>query len=147
MASPGMKEQQKREQPSKYPPPPKPLRRTNRVKVQVMVKDGQVIVEPTELTLNLSNREEAQWRCPQGKLEIRFSPRDTPFAADRYEAPKDGGILSGLPQAAAAGRSFQYTVLVTTTDGIFTTTDKLPPERAPRVSVKRKGQTPGATQK
>lgn len=142
MASPRMKEQRPLKE-----PPYKPIRRTNRVKVNVIVKEGQIMVDPPALVLNLSNREEVLWRCEQGKLEIRFSPRDTPFSADRYEAPKGGGCLSGLPQPQAANKSFQYTVLVTTTDGIFTTTDRLPPERAPRVSVKRKGTTPAPTQK
>lgn len=139
MASPGMKEQQPQRPPKEdiY----KPIRRTNRVKVAVAVKDGQVIIEPSELVLSLANKEEALWRCNQGKLEIRFSPRDTPFAANLYEAPKGGGCLSGLPSPKFAEKTIQYTVLVTTADGIFTTSDKLPPERAPRVTVKRKGTT------
>jgi hypothetical protein len=139
MASPRMKGQQ--QPPPRKEPLPKPIRRTNRVKVSVIVKEGQVIIEPPELVLNVSNREEALWRCEQGKLEVRFSPRDTPFSADRYEAPKSGGCLSGLPLPQAANKSFQYTVLITTTDGVFTTSDRLPPDRAPRVTVRRKGLT------
>ena len=112
------------------------------MKVSVAVKDGQVIIEPQELVLSLANKDEALWRCNQGKLEIRFSPRDSPFAANLYEAPKGGGCLSGLPSTKFAEKTIQYTVLVTTTDGVFTTSDKLPPERAPRISIKRKTPAP-----
>jgi hypothetical protein len=125
-----------------YPPQKepryKPLRRTNLVPVKITVKEDQIVFEPQELVLVAANRDEAFWQCDRGKLEVRFSPRDTPFAASLYEAPKNGGCLSGLPDSQAAGRSVQYTILVTTEDGRFVTTERQPREQWPRVTVKRR---------
>jgi hypothetical protein len=116
----------------------KPIRRTNLVPVKITVKEDQIIFEPQELVLVAANRDEAFWQCDRGKLEVRFSPRDTPFAASLYEAPKNGGCLSGVPTAQSVGRSAQYTILVTTEDGRFVTTERQPRERWPRVTVKRR---------
>ncbi len=75
-------------------------------------------IEPQSLAL--AENQQAKWSTQDGRLEIRFSARLTPFAGDIYETARGGESFSGAPLPKRPARSsFEYTVLVTTSDGFF----------------------------
>lgn len=77
---------------------------------------------PTELVIKgdggqLTPQAQIVWTCPDGKLEIRFSPAATPFRGAAFETPRAGRIYSGTPSPQPRG--YSYRVLVTTPDGFL----------------------------
>lgn len=108
--------------------PNKPEQRPHRpeaLPVKVFVGKNQqgepaLVVEPAVLALK--NNQQARWTCPDGRLEIRFSPGFTPFTGSTFETSRGGFSYSGTPiSGRSPGNSFKYTVLVTTADGLFLT--------------------------
>lgn len=65
----------------------------------------------------ITPQEQLVWTCPDGKLEIRFSPATTAFLGAAYEAPRGGRIYSGTPRTKPG--SFRYRISVTTPDGFL----------------------------
>lgn len=100
------------------PQRPKPAPVTIKV---VRNQQGEPIdlqIEPQ--SLSLTENQQAQWSTQDGRLEIRFSAKLTPFAGDIYETARGGESFSGAPLPRRPARpSFEYTVLVTTSDGFF----------------------------
>jgi hypothetical protein len=86
------------------------------VKITFVEDDGAIRVEPSNLILAPDNQ--AAWSSPSGKVEIRFSPRDTPFGGSSFIAATNGVSLSGIPRIDAPQENqINYIVLFTTTDG------------------------------
>ncbi len=107
--------------PDQRPPTPEALPVTVSVKKDQQGK-SVLVVEPAVLTLN--NNQQARWTCPDGRLEIRFSPGFTPFTGSTFETSRGGFSFSGTPVERRLPRdSYKYTVLVTTVDGLFLTQD------------------------
>jgi hypothetical protein len=72
---------------------------------------------PNIIDLDLEELEEAEWFCPQGTLEVRFSSSTTenPFPGDGgYQAPAGGSCVSGEPVNGELWKSYKYSVIVTT---------------------------------
>jgi hypothetical protein len=117
---------------SSYPPdppvPPKPGEptrpRPQPAPVSIRVVRNQQ-GEPIDLqiepqSLPLAENQQAKWSTQDGRLEIRFSAKLTPFAGDTYEVARGGESFSGAPLPKRPSRpSFEYTALVTTSDGYF----------------------------
>ena len=119
---------------SNYPPdkpdPPKPGEgptqppRPRPIPVNIKVVRNQQ-GEPIDLqiepqSLSLAEGQQAKWSTQDGRLEIRFSAKLTPFAGDAYETARGGESFSGAPLPKRPERpSFEYTALVTTSDGFF----------------------------
>lgn len=92
----------------------RPVRVTQPVAIEVTVNHGKVNVRPNPVTLRISQKHEAMWRCAQGDLEIRFFPRNTPFRGHHFQAPKGGACCSGLPIVKPNDRKhYKYTVIAT----------------------------------
>ena len=116
---------------SKNPSEPKPEEDPNKphrpkpVPVDIKVvrnEQGEAIdlrIEPQ--VLSLAENQQAKWSTQDGRLEIRFSAKRTPFAGDIYETAAGGESFSGAPLRGLERPTFDYTVLVTTTDGFFLT--------------------------
>ncbi len=103
------------------------------VKIQFDEKEGDLRIEPP--TLILAPNQQAAWSSPAGKIEIRFSPADSPFGGASFISAKGGVSLSGIPRVDATHESeINYLVLFTTPDGrLFTD--------AASVVVSKRGQT------
>src|SRR5262245_4657389 len=121
---------------STKPPRPEP------VPVEIMVVRNEK-GEPIDLRIDppvlvLAEDQQAKWSTQDGRLEIRFSAKLTPFTGDIYETARGGESFSGAPlptesQKKRGGESFsiaplpsrperpsfEYTVFVTTSDGFF----------------------------
>jgi len=104
------------EPPSRPQPKPRPILIT-------VVKDprtGQPRLNLEPPTVDITVNEQVAWRCNDGRLEIRFSPNNTPFTTANYRTAQGGTILSGAPSAKKINRiPYPYTLLVTTPDGFF----------------------------
>lgn len=81
---------------------------------------------PTDLVIEMVGwktlrvTEQIAWTSPDGKLEIRFDPRLSPFGGASFEVPQGAKSFSGRPDPKKLSmKSFRYTVLVTTPDGFF----------------------------
>ena len=86
------------------------------VKITFIEDDDTIRIEPPNLIL--APNKQAAWSSPSGKVEIRFSPRDTPFGGSSFIAATNGVSLSGIPREnAQQERQINYIVLFTTTDG------------------------------
>lgn len=86
------------------------------VKISFIEDDGAIRIEPPKLIL--APDKQAAWSSPSGKIEIRFSPRDTPFGGSSFIAATNGVSLSGIPREnAQQDRQINYIVLFTTPDG------------------------------
>ncbi len=103
------------------------------VKVQFDEKEGAIRIEPP--TLILAPNKQAAWSSSSGKVEIRFSPNDSPFGGASFISARNGVSLSGIPRPDAAHeRQINYLVLFTTPDGrLFTD--------AASLVVSKRGQT------
>ncbi|MGE0132280.1 MAG: hypothetical protein AB7U82_29715 [Blastocatellales bacterium] len=90
------------------------------VKIQFDERAGAIRIEPP--TLILAPSRQAAWSSPSGKIEIRFSPNDSPFGGASFISASGGVSLSGIPRVDAAHESeINYLVLFTTSDGrLFT---------------------------
>ena len=74
---------------------------------------------PHIVDLDIDEMEEAQWFCPQGTIEVRFSsdPVENPFPGDgSYQAPAGGSCVSGEPVNGKPWRSYKYSIIVTTSE-------------------------------
>ncbi|MGH9834495.1 MAG: hypothetical protein ACREBD_02280 [Blastocatellia bacterium] len=86
------------------------------VKISFIEDDDTIRIEPPNLIL--APNKQAAWSSPSGKVEIRFSPRDSPFGGSSFIAATNGVSLSGIPREdAQQDRQINYIVLFTTTDG------------------------------
>ena|SRR5215813_2556046 len=95
--------------------------------------EGAIRIEPQMLILAPTNQ--AAWSSGSGKIEIRFSPVDSPFGGASFISAKGGVSLSGIPRVDAAHeRELNYLVLFTTPNGRLLTD-------AASVVVSKKGQT------
>lgn len=103
------------------------------VKIQFDEKEDDVRIEPR--TLILAPNKQAAWSSSSGKIEIRFSPNDSPFGGGSFISARGGVALSGIPRVDAAHeREINYLVLFTSPDGrLFT--------EAASVVVSKRGQT------
>ncbi len=86
------------------------------VKITFIEDDGAIRIEPPNLIL--APNKQAAWSSPSGKVEIRFSPKDSPFGGSSFIAAAKGVSLSGVPREnAQQDRQINYIVLFTTPDG------------------------------
>lgn len=83
------------------------VERRDGVPVSVTVSPAQLVVQPGE---------QAAWSSREGKVEIRFSPRESPFGGASFTAARGGVALSGVASRAVAS---DYIVLLTTSDGFL----------------------------
>jgi len=75
---------------------------------------------PNPITINPN--QQIEWRSPDGQLEIRFSPRTTPFVGAGFTIGKGGTSFSGKPfEKRQRLPSYPYAILVTTSDGSLVT--------------------------
>jgi hypothetical protein len=90
------------------------------VKIQFDEREEDVRIEPRTLILAPNNQ--AAWSSAQGKVEIRFSPGDSPFGGSSFKSASGGVSLSGIPRVDGPHeREVNYLVLFTTSDGrLFT---------------------------
>lgn len=90
------------------------------VKIHFDEREEDVRIEPR--TLILAPNKQAAWSSTQGKVEIRFSPGDSPFGGASFISASRGVSLSGIPRVDAPHeREVNYLVLFTTPDGrLFT---------------------------
>src|SRR5215475_10802338 len=103
------------------------------VNIRFDEKEGAVHIEPQRLILAPNNQ--AAWSSASGKIEIRFSPIDSPFGGASFISARGGVSLSGIPRVDAPHeRENNYFVLFTTSDGrLFTDSAS--------VVVSKRGQT------
>jgi hypothetical protein len=86
------------------------------VKIGFDANEKVVRIEPANLILGPNNQ--AAWSSASGKIEIRFSPKDSPFGGSSFISARGGVSLSGIPRSdAALERPLDYLVLFTTPDG------------------------------
>jgi len=113
-----------------YPPkqePPRPSAPKPRNISVTVVRDPvtgapRLNLEPA--TVDLTVEEQAAWTSNDGRLEIRFAPKNTPFSGSSYRTANGGTILSGAPAKDKISRTpYPYTLLVTTPDGVFVKQD------------------------
>ena len=97
-----------------YNLPPRPPAKT--VTITVNGRMLQIKQEANQIT----TKEQVVWTCPDGRVEIRFSPAANPFASDMYEVARGGRAYSGTPVVRKA-QTYKYTILVTTQNGLFLT--------------------------
>lgn len=90
------------------------------IKIQFDEKAGEIRIEPPALIL--APNKQAAWSSSSGKIEIRFSPNDSPFGGASFISASSGVSLSGIPRVDAAHeREINYLVLFTSPDGrLFT---------------------------
>jgi hypothetical protein len=90
------------------------------VKIRFDESEGTVRIEPPRLIL--APNKQAAWSSSSGKIEIRFSPIDSPFGGASFISAKGGVSLSGIPRVDAAHeREINYVVLFTSPGGrLFT---------------------------
>ncbi|MBK8314830.1 MAG: hypothetical protein IPL01_12815 [Acidobacteria bacterium] len=81
------------------------VERENGVPVSLTVAPSNIVIGPDE---------QAAWKSMEGKIEIRFSPNQSPFGGTSFTAARGGIALSGKPAQAT---SLNYIVLLTTSDG------------------------------
>jgi hypothetical protein len=103
------------------------------VKIQFDEKEGAIRIEPSNLIL--APDKQAAWSSSSGKVEIRFSPNDSPFGGASFISARGGVSLSGVPRSDATHeRPINYLALFTTPDGrLFTD--------AASLVVSKQGQT------
>ncbi|HKQ75322.1 MAG TPA: hypothetical protein VJ810_16605 [Blastocatellia bacterium] len=96
-------------------------------------REGAVRIEPPRLIL--APNKQAAWSSSSGKIEIRFSPIDSPFGGGSFISAKGGVSLSGIPRVEAPHeREINYLVLFTSSDGRLFTNEA-------SVVVSKRGQT------
>ncbi|HEX4951601.1 MAG TPA: hypothetical protein VFZ34_33395 [Blastocatellia bacterium] len=105
-----------------FPPLPPAKSVTIRVERDAQSPKGRVLRVKQDSDTITSN-EQLMWTCPDGRLEIRLSRAQNPFAGDLYEVARGGKVFSGKPNRVSKPRTFVYTFLVTTPDGYFLTLD------------------------
>jgi hypothetical protein len=102
-----------------------------RQKVDIRVQRNPQGV-PVDLTigqrdLRLGPAEQAAWNGGPAtgensvKVEVRFSPRDTPFGGSSFQSARSGAALSGRAMRSSASGQRKYTLLATTPDGYLLT--------------------------
>lgn len=103
-----------------------PVRTTYPQPVTATVEKGRLRIEPANIILKVSARQEAAWVCKTGTIEIRFipNPKESPFPTSSFRAPKGGAALSGVPDRKTIRNTpYKYLVVVTQPDGIFISQD------------------------
>ncbi len=105
-----------------FPPLPPAKAVTIKVERDSQNPKGRVLRVKQESD-KITTTEQLVWTCPDGRLEIRFSRAQNPFAGDVYEVARGGKVFSGTPARATKPKTFVYTFLVTTPDGYFLTLD------------------------
>lgn len=95
----------------------------NFIAVINVVRDQQerlILKFPNPITI--SPNQQIEWKSPDGQLEIRFSPRATPFVGADFATGKGGTSFSGKPfEKRRRLPSFPYLILVTTSDASLVT--------------------------
>ncbi len=106
-----------------------------RQEVSIRFDEQENVVRIEPATLILAPNRQAAWRSSSGKIEIRFSPKDTPFGGGSFISASGGVSLSGIPRIEAEHeKEINYLVLFTTPDGrLFT--------QGASVIVSKRGQT------
>jgi hypothetical protein len=88
------------------------------VVVSVRRRQGRPVDLAIKCPDALRAHEQLAWTCPDGRLEIRFSPALSPFIGHCFETIRGGKVTSGTPTLKPGKRqTFSYKVLVTTPDG------------------------------
>jgi hypothetical protein len=113
-----------------YKIPPLPTDRPNSkfnepprqpVLIGVVTENGtpvRVTIEPGNLILSPDNQ--AAWSSADGKIEIRFSPNNSPFSGASFTSARRGISLSGKPRVGfPLNSALNYIVLFTTADGFL----------------------------
>jgi len=108
--------------PKPEPPRPKPDPKPRNISVAVIrdprTGEPRIVLDPP--TIDLTVNEQAAWRSNDGRLEIRFSVNNTPFAGATYKTARGGTILSGAPSRdRISAVPYKYTLLVTSNKGFF----------------------------
>ena len=112
-------------QTGKEPPSIPQPKRINITVTVVRDRNGQLRLNLDPLTVDLTTREQAAWRCDDGRLEIRFAPNNSPFVTASFNTAPGGTTLSGAPLENKISRTpYPYTLLVTTPDGFFIKQDE-----------------------
>ncbi len=99
-----------------------PVRITNPIKAGISLDlKGEPIVNPLNITLKVSEKNEVYWRCEyQDKLvriEILFDKEDSPFRYYSYRCAKGAGCLSGVPTRQKVRETpYRYTVQIIKSD-------------------------------
>ncbi len=110
---------------SNYQPGQEPPTRSQPKRVEIAVtvikdRNGNLRLNIDPATVDLTVKEQAAWRCNDGRLEIRFAPNNTPFLTASFSTARGGTTLSGAPVEKQISRTpYPYTLLVTTPDGFF----------------------------
>ncbi len=105
-----------------FPPLPPARAVTIRVERDTQNPKGRVLRIKQD-TDKIALNEQLVWTCPDGRLEVRLSRAQNPFAGDVYEVPRGGKVYSGTPTRLTKPKTFVYSLLVTTPDGYFLTLD------------------------
>jgi hypothetical protein len=93
-----------------------------RQEVNIRFDEGEDDVRIEPKALILAPNKQAAWRSAHGKIEIRFSPGESPFGGSSFISAKGGVSLSGIPRVDIQHeKEINYLVLFTTADGrLFT---------------------------
>ena len=87
------------------------------LEIHVLVADGEVIAVPNPVFVRPRDAHEILWRCPQGRLRVRFAG-DCPFAEREFTAPRGGGVATGIvPLGAIRKDPYRYVVEIETSAG------------------------------
>ncbi len=107
----------------KFNLPPRPPAITVTVKVERDPTNSKGrILRVKQDAEKITANEQLAWTCPDGRLEIRFSRAQAPFAGDAYEVACGGKVFSGKPvNRNSKLQTYKYSLLVTTPDGYFLT--------------------------
>ena len=101
-----------------YNLPPQPP--TKDVTIRV-VRDPQTkerVLQIKQDWASITASDQIAWKCPDGRLEIRFSRATSPFLGDMFEVARGGKAYSGTPlKRSTKEQSIKYVILVTTPDG------------------------------
>jgi hypothetical protein len=70
--------------------------------------------------VTLTPNQQIEWKSPDGQLDIRFSPRISPFTGVSFATGKGGSTFSGKPYVKRPRfNAYPYLVIVTTPDGLL----------------------------
>jgi hypothetical protein len=88
------------------------------IKVVRDVQGGPVLRFP--LSVTLTPNQQIEWKSPDGQLDIRFSPRISPFTGVNFATGKGGSTFSGKPyERRPRVSAYPYLAIVTTPDGLL----------------------------
>lgn len=84
-------------------------------RVNILLKDGVVEVNPEEVHVSFSRGESVIWFCAHGEAQIDFvkQPKGSPFLSGGFHVPGGGFVGSGPPLRGKIHERYKYTVTVT----------------------------------